>query len=114
MCRPSSAFQLAALDVDDLLRVAGHVDEALVVRHRTDHVDVADLGRVLVALLVVDLDLDGLEVAVLKEAAHRLAQLVEDATHLVGRDRLVHVIRANLSGLSAFLKKLNKEIIIYN
>jgi len=55
--RPSAALEVGAFDVDDLLGVAGHVDEALVVRHGSDHVDVTHL-RIFVGLVVVDFDLD--------------------------------------------------------
>jgi hypothetical protein len=109
MSRPSSALELAALDVDDLLRVAGNVDEALVVRHRTDHVDISNLG-VLVGLLVVNLDLDRLEVSILEQAAHRLAELVKDSADLLSRDRFVHVVGANFTGLSTFLDFISKFI----
>ncbi len=107
--RPSSALELAALDVDDLLRVAGNVDEALVVRHRTDHVHVANLG-VLVGLFVVNLDLDRLEVSILEQAAHWLAELVQDSADLFSRDRFVHVIGANFTGLAAFLDFFNQSL----
>ena len=109
MSRPSSALELAALDVDDLLRVAGNVDEALVVRHRTDHVHVSNLG-VLVGLLVVNLDLDRLEVSILEQAAHRLAELVQDSADLFSRDGFVHVVGANFTGLSTFLDFISKFI----
>ena len=102
MSWPSSAFKVGALDVDDLLGVAGHVNEALVIGHRANHVDVTHLG-VLVGLVVINLDLDGLEVSVLEQAAHRLTELVQHPTDLLRGDGLVHVVGANLAGLAALL-----------